>query len=152
MSWIKTTFRKLLGIKEGEVFSARRCGIHPQVGTKDVDRAIYYAVDEYTDSAYVKLVEDLSQIEFLTIIGRSPLTFQIGTSNVIISPERYGKGVIYQSAVVVRRPSSFADPNGFLRFERQGDISFEEAFERLNEKDQEDVIYALDVLGGRVDV
>jgi len=48
--------------------------------------------------------------------------------------------------MVIRRPKSFADLNGFLKFERQGAISFEEAFELMNERDQEDVLYALDVL------
>lgn len=146
-------FKRLVGRKADKAFSAKRCGIHEQVGTKDVDRAIYYAVDEYTNGEYIKLVEDLSQLEFLTIIGRSPLTFQIGRSNVILSPERYGAGVIFQRAIVIRRDPSFSDPNGFLRFERQlGTISFEEAFEGLNEDDQQNVIFALDVLDGKCDV
>jgi hypothetical protein len=125
-----------------------RCGVHPQLGTSDPDKAIYYVVDEYTNSKYVELAERMSRMPFLTIIWKAPLTLQIGTSNVTVSPKWNGEGVVFHRTIVVSRPRSLADPNGFLRFEHNGAINMEEAFEDLNDTDQLDVVYALDIFTG----
>ena len=124
--------------------------VHPSLRMRNIESVIYYAVDDYTSSNYIRLAEELAEYPFLTAIDNAPLTFQIGTSNVTISPERYGNGVIFHRTMVVRRPKSLIDPFGFLRFWRNGTLTTEEAFEELNESDQLDVIYAMSLFARKL--
>jgi hypothetical protein len=125
------------------LYEENKAQVHPTVGMSLVE-CLYYGVDEYTPRGYHQAIEKLGEIPILTLYHLNPLSFQIGDSNVSISPGKEG-GLVFHHVTIVKSGRSIRHPNGFVEFNRHRACTFDEAFESLNKDDQERAVYYLDI-------
>jgi hypothetical protein len=143
-AYLKSLFTKK-AIEEKDIERPDRCKVHESLIVKDPDKVIYYAIDSYATSQYVKLVENLSRVTFLTIIKEDPLVFQIGNSNIIITLNPYECLVSFHHAIIEYHTTGLVRKNTTVTFRHRRKISLEEAVDLLNDSDKLDVIFNLDL-------